>query len=168
MMREVGAIAWDDPTEAIPAFLTLTVMPFTYSITNGIGAGFVSFVVLKMLRGRGREVHPLMFGGGRRVRRLLRHRRLTPRSPARRAARARETARERGVPRGALPRPVGARSGVPRHRDHPLQRAACALGHVRRDLDSCFPRLSASRTIRGRSSSCTDSASGSRCSRPPR
>ena len=50
MMREVGAIAWDDPTDAIPAFLTLTVMPFTYSITNGIGAGFVSFVVLKALR----------------------------------------------------------------------------------------------------------------------
>jgi AGZA family xanthine/uracil permease-like MFS transporter len=62
MMREVGAIAWDDPTEAIPAFLTLSVMPFTYSITNGIGAGFVSFVVLKALRGRGREVHPLMAG----------------------------------------------------------------------------------------------------------
>ncbi|HSD18485.1 MAG TPA: NCS2 family permease, partial [Anaeromyxobacter sp.] len=48
--------------EAIPAFLTLTVMPFTYSITNGIGAGFVSFVVLKTLRGRVREVHPLMAG----------------------------------------------------------------------------------------------------------
>ena len=62
MMREVGAIAWDDPTDAIPAFLTLTVMPFTYSITNGIGAGFVSFVVLKALRGRSREVHPLMAG----------------------------------------------------------------------------------------------------------
>ena len=62
MMREVGAIGWDDPTEAIPAFLTLTVMPFTYSITNGIGAGFVSFVVLKALRGRVREVHPLMAG----------------------------------------------------------------------------------------------------------
>lgn len=62
MMREVGAIAWDDPTDAIPAFLTLTVMPFTYSITNGIGAGFVSFVVLKALRGRAREVHPLMAG----------------------------------------------------------------------------------------------------------
>jgi adenine/guanine/hypoxanthine permease len=60
MMREVGAIAWDEPTDAIPAFLTLTVMPFTYSITNGIGAGFVAFVVLKALLGRAKEVHPLM------------------------------------------------------------------------------------------------------------
>lgn len=62
MMRDVGAIAWDDPTEAIPAFLTLTVMPFTYSITNGIGAGFVSYVVLKLATGRARVVHPLMLG----------------------------------------------------------------------------------------------------------
>jgi AGZA family xanthine/uracil permease-like MFS transporter len=62
MMREVGSIAWEDPTEAIPAFLTLTLMPFTYSITNGIGAGFVSYVVLKLLAGRAREVRPLMAG----------------------------------------------------------------------------------------------------------
>lgn len=62
MMREVGAISWDEPTEAIPAFLTFTIMPFTYSITNGIGAGFVSYVVLKVLRGRAKEVHPLMYG----------------------------------------------------------------------------------------------------------
>ncbi len=62
MMRDVGALPWDDATEAIPAFLVLTVMPFTYSITNGIGAGFVSYVVLKVLSGRGREVRPLMYG----------------------------------------------------------------------------------------------------------
>ena len=60
MMREVGSIAWSDASEAIPAFLVLTVMPFTYSITNGIGAGFVSYVVLKVLTGRAREVRPLM------------------------------------------------------------------------------------------------------------
>jgi xanthine/uracil/vitamin C permease (AzgA family) len=47
--------------EAIPAFLVLTVMPFTYSITNGIGAGFVAFVFLKVLSGRSREVAPLMY-----------------------------------------------------------------------------------------------------------
>jgi AGZA family xanthine/uracil permease-like MFS transporter len=62
MMREVGSLPWGDPTEAIPAFLTFTVMPFTYSITNGIGAGFISYAVLKVLRGRGGEVHPLMYG----------------------------------------------------------------------------------------------------------
>ncbi len=60
MMREVGSLPWDDSTEAIPAFLTLTVMPFTYSITNGIGAGFISFVVMKLLSGRVKEIHPLM------------------------------------------------------------------------------------------------------------
>lgn len=62
MMRDVGALPWSDPTEAIPAFLTVVVMPFTYSITNGIGAGFVSFVLLKAVSGRAREVHPLMWG----------------------------------------------------------------------------------------------------------
>lgn len=62
MMREVGNLPWSDPTEAIPAFLTLTVMPFTYSITNGIGAGFISYVLLKLFGGRIREVHPLMAG----------------------------------------------------------------------------------------------------------
>jgi AGZA family xanthine/uracil permease-like MFS transporter len=61
MMRDVGSILWDDATEAIPAFLVLTVMPFTYSITNGIGAGFLAFALLKGLAGRGREVAPLMY-----------------------------------------------------------------------------------------------------------
>lgn len=61
MMREVGNIAWGDAAEAIPAFLVLTVMPFTYSITNGIGAGFVSYVALKVLSGRAREVAPLLY-----------------------------------------------------------------------------------------------------------
>jgi AGZA family xanthine/uracil permease-like MFS transporter len=60
MMRDVGSLPWDDATEAIPAFLVLTVMPFTYSITNGIGAGFVAYVALKLLAGRAREVRPLM------------------------------------------------------------------------------------------------------------
>jgi adenine/guanine/hypoxanthine permease len=62
MMRDVGSLPWDEPTEAIPAFLVLTVMPFTYSITNGIGAGFISYAILKLLSGRGREVAPLMYG----------------------------------------------------------------------------------------------------------
>jgi AGZA family xanthine/uracil permease-like MFS transporter len=60
MMREVGQLRWDDPVEAIPAFLTLVVMPFTYSITNGIGAGFIAYTVLKLLTGQARQVHPLM------------------------------------------------------------------------------------------------------------
>ena len=48
-------------TIAIPAFLTIVLMPFTYSITNGIGAGFISYVVIKAVRGRGGEVHPLLW-----------------------------------------------------------------------------------------------------------
>jgi AGZA family xanthine/uracil permease-like MFS transporter len=45
----------------VPAFLTIVLMPFTYSITNGIGAGFVSYVVLEAARGRARTVHPLLW-----------------------------------------------------------------------------------------------------------
>ncbi len=62
MMREVESLPWDDASEAIPAFLVITVMPFTYSITNGIGAGFISYVILKAFAGRAREVAPLMYG----------------------------------------------------------------------------------------------------------
>jgi adenine/guanine/hypoxanthine permease len=46
---------------AIPAFMTIVVMPFSYSITNGIGAGFISYVAIKVFRGKWREVHPLMY-----------------------------------------------------------------------------------------------------------
>ena len=45
----------------VPAFLTIVLMPFTYSITNGIGAGFISYVVLEAARGRARKVHPLLW-----------------------------------------------------------------------------------------------------------
>jgi len=60
MLELVREIPWDDAEVAIPAFLTMVMMPFTYSITNGIGAGFVSYVVIKLLRGRWREVRPVM------------------------------------------------------------------------------------------------------------
>jgi AGZA family xanthine/uracil permease-like MFS transporter len=49
-------IDWSDFTIAIPAFLTMLLMPFTYSITNGIGAGFLAFCLLRLAAGRGREV----------------------------------------------------------------------------------------------------------------
>ena len=39
----------------------MTLMPFSYSITNGIGAGFVSYVLIKVVRGGAREIHPLMY-----------------------------------------------------------------------------------------------------------
>jgi AGZA family xanthine/uracil permease-like MFS transporter len=58
-LNKIGNI---DFATGFAVLLTVFVMPLTYSITNGIGAGFVSFVVLKLLRGRFREVHPLMAG----------------------------------------------------------------------------------------------------------
>ncbi|WP_263171353.1 NCS2 family permease [Streptomyces sp. SCSIO ZS0520] len=61
MMAQVGRIDWQQPEIAVPAFLTIAVMPFTYSITNGIGAGFVSFVVLKAVLGKARSVHWLLW-----------------------------------------------------------------------------------------------------------
>ena len=54
-------IAWDDYEDAIPAFVTMLVMPFTWSITNGIGAGFVTYVVIKVLNGRARQVHWMLY-----------------------------------------------------------------------------------------------------------
>lgn len=61
MMTTVREIPWEDREVAIPAFLTIALMPFTYSITNGIGAGFISFAFIKAVRGKGREVHPMMW-----------------------------------------------------------------------------------------------------------
>ncbi len=58
----VREIPFRDLDEGFPALLTLAVMPFTYSITNGIGAGFVAYCFIKVVRGRGREVHPMMYG----------------------------------------------------------------------------------------------------------
>ena len=57
MMRNVGHIAWDDPHEYIPAFITITVIPFTFSITDGIAFGFISYVILSLVSGRYRQLH---------------------------------------------------------------------------------------------------------------
>ncbi|RFU85498.1 NCS2 family permease [Streptomyces triticagri] len=62
MMTQVKHIDWERYDLAIPAFLTIAVMPMTYSITNGIGAGFISYVVIKACLGKGREVHWLLWG----------------------------------------------------------------------------------------------------------
>ncbi|HEY1174915.1 MAG TPA: NCS2 family permease [Phytomonospora sp.] len=61
LLTQVRLIDWSDITVAIPAFLTIAVMPFTYSITNGIGAGFVSYVVLSLVAGRAKRVHWLLW-----------------------------------------------------------------------------------------------------------
>ena len=61
MMREVRHIEWDDPVEAVPAFLTMMIMPLAVSITEGIAFGLVAAVLLKGATGRGRELHWLIY-----------------------------------------------------------------------------------------------------------
>jgi AGZA family xanthine/uracil permease-like MFS transporter len=54
-------IDFTDIELGLPALLTIVVMPFTYSITNGVGAGFLTYVFIKLVRGKASEVHPLMY-----------------------------------------------------------------------------------------------------------
>lgn len=60
MMTQIKHVDWEDLGIAIPAFLTIILMPFTYSISVGIGAGFVSHVVIRLIQGRRKELHPLL------------------------------------------------------------------------------------------------------------
>lgn len=61
MLKEVGKIEWDNFEVAFPAFLTIMAIPMTYSITYGIGLGFISYVVIKIFKGEAKEVKPLMW-----------------------------------------------------------------------------------------------------------
>lgn len=61
MVMQVSGIDWKNMEVAIPAFLTIVLMPFTYSITAGMGAGFITYVVIKIALGKTRLVHPLMW-----------------------------------------------------------------------------------------------------------
>ena len=61
MMRAAADVQWRDPAIGIPALLTIALMPFTYSITNGIGAGFLAFAIIKVSQGKAREVHWLLY-----------------------------------------------------------------------------------------------------------
>jgi len=61
MMSQIKNIDWQDYGIAIPAFLTIILMPFTYSISVGIGAGFVSHVLVRVVQGRAKEVHALLY-----------------------------------------------------------------------------------------------------------
>jgi AGZA family xanthine/uracil permease-like MFS transporter len=60
MMRNVGKIEWGNPLEYIPAFITIAFIPFTFSITDGIAFGFISYVLLSIVSGRARKLHWLM------------------------------------------------------------------------------------------------------------
>ena len=61
MMTQIKNIDWEDMGIALPAFLTIILMPFTYNISVGIGVGFVTHVVIRAIQGRGKEVHPLLW-----------------------------------------------------------------------------------------------------------
>jgi AGZA family xanthine/uracil permease-like MFS transporter len=61
MMSIVREIPWNDYEEAIPAFAIMLAMPFTWSITNGIGAGFVTYTAIKLLSGKAGQVHGMMY-----------------------------------------------------------------------------------------------------------
>jgi adenine/guanine/hypoxanthine permease len=61
MMQQVKEIDWKDLEIAVPAFLTIVLMPFTYSISVGIGAGFIFYVLIKIVLGKAGQVHPLMW-----------------------------------------------------------------------------------------------------------
>jgi adenine/guanine/hypoxanthine permease len=61
MMTLVKQIDWQNAEIGIPALLTIVLQPFTFSITNGVGAGFVAYTTIKILKGELREIHPLMY-----------------------------------------------------------------------------------------------------------
>jgi AGZA family xanthine/uracil permease-like MFS transporter len=60
MMASVLRIRWRDVSEALPAFLTIIVMPLTFSIANGVALGLIAYPIVKRLGGRGKEVHLLV------------------------------------------------------------------------------------------------------------
>jgi len=62
MLGQAAAIDWDDIGVSPPAVLTILGMPFTYPITNDVGFGIIADVVIVVLRGQGRRVHPLLYG----------------------------------------------------------------------------------------------------------
>ncbi len=60
MMRGVKFIPWDDATDSIPAYLTIIIIAFSFSITEGIAFGFMSYVLLKLFTGKWRDLNPLL------------------------------------------------------------------------------------------------------------
>jgi AGZA family xanthine/uracil permease-like MFS transporter len=61
MISSIMKIDFENFEEALPAFLTVVIMPFTYSIANGIAAGFIFYTLVKIVRGKAKEVHPIMY-----------------------------------------------------------------------------------------------------------
>lgn len=61
MVQQVGKIEWNDVTEAIPAFVTIVAMPFTYSISEGIALGILTYVIMNLFAGKKKNITPLMY-----------------------------------------------------------------------------------------------------------
>jgi AGZA family xanthine/uracil permease-like MFS transporter len=61
MMKCVSRIKWEDFTEAVPAFLAIIIMPLTLNITEGIAFGFISCALLKLVTGKGRQIHWIIY-----------------------------------------------------------------------------------------------------------
>ena len=61
MMTNISKIPWEDFTEALPGFMVIILMPLTYSISTGLAAGFIIYPFLKLSKGKGKEVHPLLY-----------------------------------------------------------------------------------------------------------
>ena len=60
LISGVRSVRWDDASTALPVFLIMVMIPFTFSISKGIGCGFIAYVLLKWLAGKRNEVHPLL------------------------------------------------------------------------------------------------------------
>ncbi|MCX7710097.1 MAG: NCS2 family permease [Clostridia bacterium] len=61
MMESIAKVKWEEFEEAASAFFTAVIMPFTYSIANGVAAGFLFYVITKVVKGKAKEVHPIMY-----------------------------------------------------------------------------------------------------------
>jgi AGZA family xanthine/uracil permease-like MFS transporter len=62
MVSSLKNIEWGDLEEAIPAFMTVVMMPFAYSISDGIGLGFIFYCIVKLVTGKGGKVSPILYG----------------------------------------------------------------------------------------------------------
>ena len=61
MLSDIRNVNFDDFTEVVPAFLTIVMMPLTYSIAEGLAFGFISYTAIKLFTGRHREIHWMMY-----------------------------------------------------------------------------------------------------------
>ena len=61
MMESLAKINWEEFEEAVSAFFTVVIMPFSYSISNGVAAGFTFYVITKIVKGKAKEVHPVLY-----------------------------------------------------------------------------------------------------------